>query len=160
MTAETVISLAALPPILAVTPEGVQALVAGVRRVVRVVDPAAPGGYRDETRDEAPAVPASWTTPPTPPPSTTARWIAGAWVEPAPPPVRVPYATVRARLTEAERVSILVARRADAALDDWITLAAAEGEIVLGSAATEAAKAALVAAGLLAAARAVEVFAP
>ena len=33
MTAETVISLAALPPILAVTPEGVQALVAGVRVV-------------------------------------------------------------------------------------------------------------------------------
>jgi hypothetical protein len=159
---EIQISLAALPPVIAIAPSGLQASLGGVRRVVRVQDGAAPGGWREETRDEAPVLPAGWLWAPTPPPSASARWDfqTAAWVEPPPPPARVSYATVRLRLTEAERAAILVARRADAALDDWITLAAAEGEIVLGSPTVEAAKAALVSAGLLSAARAAEVFAP
>jgi hypothetical protein len=161
-TAEIQLSIAALPPMNAITPEGRQATLAGVRRVVRVPDEAVPGGWREETRDEAPTLPAGWTWAPAPPPSLTARWDfpAASWIEPPAPPARLAYAAVRLRLTEAERAAILVARRADAALDDWITLAAAEGEIVLGSATTEAAKAALVAAGLLTAERAAAVFAP
>lgn len=86
-------------------------------------------------------------TPPTPPP------------EPPPGPVLVPYGTFRARWQPSELQAMFAAKNADWRVEDYVTLASAQGHVNLSGSTAAQAKTLFVAMGVLTAERADAIFA-
>ncbi|MCB1499703.1 MAG: hypothetical protein KDK07_07910 [Bauldia sp.] len=84
---------------------------------------------------------------------------AEASAEPEPEIVIIPYAAFRARWEPEELAALFEAKKTDWRVEDYVTLASAQNAVNLSSKTTKAAKALLVAAGVLTAERADKIFA-
>lgn len=96
-------------------------------------------------------------------PDKVNAWLAAgnqpdAYVPRPPLPVLIPYAEFRLRFTSAEREALHGACKASWQIDDFVRLAAAEGQVNLSGAVAPLAKEAFVSAGVLTAKRAEDIF--
>ena len=81
-----------------------------------------------------------------------------AYLSPEPEPILIPYGAFRARWEPEELEALFAAKKADWRIEDYVTLASAQGHVNLSGSTAAAARALFVALGVLSEERASAIF--